>query len=105
MTVQKCPGGLKKTESLLILEFEENGDLKGLLELMDKSHKSFSEDSLKEFLFQFMNALESMQEKGVVHLNLKTDNVYLADDFKKIKLGDFGGSSVATHETEHLHTT
>ena len=57
MTVQKCPGGLKKTESLLILEFEENGDLEGLKEFMKKSEKSFSEDSLKEFLFQFLNAL------------------------------------------------
>ena len=100
MTVQKCPGGLKMTESLLVLEFEEDGDMDGLLMFMKKSEKSFSEDSLKEFLFQFLNALKSLQEKGVVSLNLKTGNTFLTDDFKKIKLGDFGGSSVASRGTE-----
>lgn len=40
-----------ETEHIVVLDFAENGDVNQLEDFMEKTNKSFSEDSLKEFLY------------------------------------------------------
>ena len=40
-----------ESEHSVVLDFAENGDVNQLEDFMEKNNKSFSEDSLKEFLY------------------------------------------------------
>lgn len=44
---------------------------------------------VRYFLGQLVNALDSIQSKGIVHRDLKTENIILTKS-KAIKLVDFG---------------
>ncbi|OAY61784.1 wee1-like protein kinase isoform X1 [Manihot esculenta] len=53
-----------------------------------KSSKSFTEDEVLEVLHQIAKALQFIHEKGIAHLDVKPDNIYVKNGV--YKLGDFG---------------
>lgn len=74
----------------MVLEYCKNGGLDALL----KRHKSFSEQQVRVFTWQILDALEYLHEvKQVVHRDLKLGNLFI-DGNNSIKLGDFGLAAV-----------
>ncbi|MED6206597.1 Mitosis inhibitor protein kinase wee1 [Stylosanthes scabra] len=72
----------------------ENEQLYIQMELCDhslsikKCSASFTEGQVLEALYQVANALKFIHEKGIAHLDVKPDNIYVKNGV--YKLGDFG---------------
>ena len=69
----------------MVMEFMKGGDFSSLLEQVG----SFDEETTKYYLAQIVLALEYLHSKGVIHRDLKPDNI-LIDAEGRIKLTDFG---------------
>jgi serine/threonine protein kinase len=69
----------------MVMEFMKGGDFSSLLEQVG----AFDEDSAKYYIAQIVLALEYLHAKGVIHRDLKPDNI-LIDGEGHIKLTDFG---------------
>jgi serine/threonine protein kinase len=69
----------------MVMEYMKGGDLAHLLE----EHGYFEEPMAKYYIAQIVLALEQLHIGGVVHRDLKPDNM-LIDKMGHIKLTDFG---------------
>ena len=80
--------------------FYENGttyytmdfiDGQSLKERMDKMGRPFTEKEMMQILSQILDALKSVHDAGIWHLDLKPANI-MVDKSDKVKLIDFGAS-------------
>ena len=76
-----------KTEFRLIIEYCEGGDL---LEYVNKNY--IPDDSLIVILYQIFNGVKYLHEKGIIHRDLKLENILLKfhDNISCLKIADFG---------------
>eukprot|EP00887_Chlorella_sp_A99_P006947 scaffold2.g6947.t1 len=72
----------------LIMELLEGGEL--LDAVIDKGH--YSEEDARTCFVQLINAIQYLHSKGIVHRDLKLENLLLSrrKDISAIKLADFG---------------
>ena len=89
----------------LIMELIEGKPLQSPLSRMTLA-KDFSEKAILEMFRSILDALAYIESKGIMHRDLKSDNIFVyLDDNKQIsslKLGDFGLAtliSTSPHET------
>jgi len=77
----------KQNELSIVMEFMAGGNLKDLLKTERKGQG-------KEFTIRFIedigSAIEHMHSLGVMHRDVKPENIFLSEDHKVLKLGDFG---------------
>ena len=73
------------TSIYIVMEYGFYGDLKKLLD----QHGKFSERRAAWFIARIANAIAYMQDRGVIHRDIKAENVLLGDGFEP-KLSDFG---------------
>lgn len=77
----------KQSELSIVMEFMDGGNLKDLLR-EDKQGKE------KEFTVRFIedigSAIEHLHSLGIMHRDVKPENIFLSKDHKVLKLGDFG---------------
>ena len=80
--------------------FEENGtayyvmdyvDGENLAERLKRTGKSMTEQEVREILPQILDALKSVHDAGIWHLDMKPANIMLTKD-GRVKLIDFGAS-------------
>ncbi|KAA6354533.1 MAG: hypothetical protein EZS28_049940, partial [Streblomastix strix] len=71
------------------MEYCEGGDLQKYIEDMKKNGKMISDEDAWSFISQIVSAISQMHTSGIIHGDLKPQNVLLSRD-RKIKLGDFG---------------
>ncbi|KDN35642.1 Pkinase-domain-containing protein [Tilletiaria anomala UBC 951] len=79
--------GFEETTSYLsiFLEYVPGGSVGSCL----RKHGQFEEDTIKSFLHQILEALAYLHGKGILHRDLKADNILV--DFNGIcKISDFG---------------
>ena len=89
-SIVKYLGTRRDADSFYImLEYVPMGSLKKLLERM----KRFGEESIASYLRQVLRALSYLHSQGVIHHDIKCDNV-LVDADGRIKLADFGCAKV-----------
>lgn len=79
----------------IIMEYADKGDLAGFLGRMDfggsrNQLTQLGEARIWRFVIQICSALEVIHEKGVVHADLKPQNVLLSGSNYDPKLTDFG---------------
>ena len=84
----------------LITDLMKGSDLHSALE----DRGSYAEDDARDIITQLLTALKYCHERGVVHRDVKLENVMLpsAFDQAKIKLGDFGLGTFCTATQETL---
>lgn len=82
---------------VLVLEFCPNGDLFDLIERQPQG--KIDEADAKIFCAQLLLAVEHVHAHGVVHRDIKLENILVADD-GSLKLTDFG---FATHVDSMTH--
>ena len=75
-----------------IMEFMNNGDLKGFIEAHKKFNKPVREEEVWNILLQSMNGLQYIHERDIIHRDIKPANLFMTND-KTIKIGDFGVSA------------
>lgn len=80
----------QSSESLfLVMEYLPGGDLANLV----KALGTLSEDWTRQFVAEVVNGLEMLHAQGVVHRDMKPDNL-LIDQKGHLKLTDFGLSKI-----------
>lgn len=95
---QKLPNGAL----CLIMEFLDGESLESRLQSCRRSGKRLPTAQAVEIICQAASALKAAHEAGIVHCDLKPDNVFLVPDAaipggERIKLLDFGIAKFLTH--------
>ena len=75
----------------IILEFANNGNIQQKLHEYIKKNKNFDEKLLIYWLIQICLALSYLNNKHIIHRNIKPSNLYLTES-GLVKIGDFGYS-------------
>ena len=77
----------------IIMEFMNNGDLKGYIEAHKAINKPIPENELWELFYQCIAGLCYVHRNNLIHRDIKPANLFMTDD-KAVKIGDFGVSAV-----------
>ena len=75
-----------------IMEFMNNGDLNTFYKANKALQKQIPEEKLWEIFYKTISGLKNIHEKGLIHRDIKLENLFLDDDFN-IKIGDFNVSA------------
>ena len=71
------------------MDFADNGCLED--QVLDKTKEAFTEQEVMLWFCQIALAVQYMHEKGLIHRDIKTENIFLKGNI--VKLGDFGVST------------
>ena len=92
--------------------FEENGTAYYVMDYIDGEtledrmarRQTFSDDQAQSVLMQLLDALKTVHEQGIWHLDLKPANVMIDSD-NRVRLIDFGASKQAQRGGDSTSTT
>jgi len=90
----KRNGKIKKVFAL-VLEYAEGGDLFECIKVLE----SFREDIARTYFHELIETIEFLQEKGIIHRDIKPDNLLLGGDFS-LKIADFSFATYALTEND-----
>ncbi|KAA6378754.1 MAG: putative NEK protein kinase [Streblomastix strix] len=76
-------------KAYLVLEYCENGDFRKYIQKMKDSGTEISDAKAFELIRQITLALNQLHVNGIIHGDIKPENILLTLDFK-VKLSDFG---------------
>ena len=76
----------------VLMEFINNGDIKGYINAHQNMNKPIPEDELWELFYQCIAGLHYIHNKNLIHRDIKPANLFMTED-KTIKIGDFGVSA------------
>lgn len=85
----------------IVMEYVTGGTLEEMLE----KNIGFSEEYVKQYVYQITCALEHCKQKGVVHRDIKPGNILITgdvDDSPMVKLLDFGFSAIIDVKAENM---
>ncbi|CAH3188203.1 unnamed protein product [Porites lobata] len=77
----------KKSELSIVMEFMAGGNLKDLLR---ENKQGMGKEFTVTFIEDIGSAIEHLHSLGVMHRDVKPENIFLSKDHKVLKLGDFG---------------
>ena len=76
-----------------IMEFMNNGDLLSYNNGNNSFHVLIPEGKLWDIFYKCLSGLNHIHEKGIIHRDIKLNNIFLDDNFN-VKIGDFNVSVV-----------
>lgn len=84
-----------KLSLFFVLDFASKGELLNLI----RQYNSLSEECVRYFGAQILDAIKFMHERGIVHRDIKPENILL-DDHYRIQITDFGTARLIEKENE-----
>ena len=78
----------------IVMDFAEGGDLNNLLK--EQGTRLLHEDQVLDYFVQICLAMKHVHDRKVLHRDIKSQNVFLTQNRRVIKLGDFGIARVLT---------
>jgi serine/threonine-protein kinase SIK2 len=75
---------------LIVMEYMQGGDLLNYLKL----HGKMSEDQCKKIFYQVVLGVQAVHKHGILHRDIKLDNILLDKSMNHIKICDFGVSKL-----------
>jgi len=85
------------------MEHAPAGELSAAIAARAAGRRFFSEDEILFMFVQIVLGLWHVHSKNVLHRDLKSQNIFLADN-RLLKLGDFGIARVLRSDTELVNT-
>ncbi len=77
----------------ILMEYMDNGDLKGYINAHQNMKTPINEDELVQIFYQCMSGLSYVHQNKLIHRDIKPANIFLTND-KVYKIGDFGVSAI-----------
>lgn len=99
--IMEKPGGRTVPVACLVFELMSNGELIGYIRIGGR----LSEQIARLYFLQLIEAVQYLHLKGIVHRDIKAENILLDDEFQ-LKLSDFGFAAPINGKdgSGHLHT-
>ncbi|NXQ34572.1 NEK5 kinase, partial [Alaudala cheleensis] len=92
----------EKNKLYIVMEYCDGGDL---MKRINMQHGVlFDEDQILSWFVQISLALKHIHDKKILHRDVKAQNVFLSNNGKVAKLGDFGIARQLNSTTEFAHT-
>lgn len=85
---------LDNENCILVMEYADSGDLRQLLE---KTNAALPLDLALDFIIQTLQGLEHLHSKGIIHRDIKPDNLLLVNNHI-IKIADFSVADIPMAE-------
>ena len=86
-----------------VMEYMNNGDLKSYFYANDYLESQIPEERLWDLYFKCISGLLYVHKKGIIHRDIKLDNLFLDDNFN-IKIGDFNISAALDQKSAENFT-
>ncbi|XP_053791482.1 serine/threonine-protein kinase Nek5 isoform X1 [Vidua chalybeata] len=92
----------EKNKLYIVMEYCDGGDL---MKRINMQHGVlFDEDQILTWFVQISLGLKHIHDKKILHRDVKAQNVFLSNNGKVAKLGDFGIARQLNSTTEFAHT-
>jgi len=78
---------IHREEMLIFMEYCPEGTLEALV---TSTETGLEESMVRRYTRQLLQAVACLHENGIVHRDIKGANIFLTDDMRNLKLGDFG---------------
>ena len=82
----------KQNKLYIIMEFMNNGDVKGYIDAHKNMGNPIPEDELWELFYQCLAGVYYIHRNNLIHRDIKPANLFMTEN-KSIKIGDFGIST------------
>jgi serine/threonine protein kinase len=89
-TSEEVVEGEKKYVITICMEYYDSGDLKGLILQKKNEGSYFTENQVVYYMKQLASGLKALHDNHIVHRDLKPQNVFMTNNSKTCKIGDFG---------------
>ena len=88
----------KQGQLCIVMDYAEGGDLHRLLK--EQGSRLLAEETVLDYFVQLCLAMKHVHDRKVLHRDIKSQNVFLTQNRKVLKLGDFGIARVLNSTME-----
>eukprot|EP01029_Cantina_marsupialis_P022087 TRINITY_DN537_c0_g1_i13.p1 TRINITY_DN537_c0_g1~~TRINITY_DN537_c0_g1_i13.p1 ORF type:complete len:823 (+),score=213.36 TRINITY_DN537_c0_g1_i13:130-2598(+) len=88
----------------IIMELANGKDLLQTIEEAEK-HDGLQVDSVQRLMARLLRALHFMHGHGMVHRDIKPENIHVTEDFRELKVLDFGFATCWSNKQGHVERT
>ena len=74
----------------IVMEYCKGGDLQGLLRSRRQSNRKLPDQTILRYFLQMCLGLDTLHQKGILHRDLKAQNIFLTAKQDEVRIGDFG---------------
>ncbi|NXI99034.1 NEK5 kinase, partial [Psophia crepitans] len=92
----------EKSKLYIVMEYCDGGDLMKRIKM--QHGVLFDEDQILSWFVQISLGLKHIHDKKILHRDVKAQNIFLSNNGKVAKLGDFGIARQLNSSTEFAHT-
>ena len=78
----------------IIMEYCDDGDLESKIKKMARNKIKFDENLIWNYAFQILFGIKALHDKGVIHRDIKSANIFLSKLNNKCKIGDLNTGKV-----------